>query len=206
MAFTSPALNTGNASRLERGSRHTLWGLGAALCLAVANQAALAGGIEVLHATARLADGTYVLEADLRCELGERAQGALQSGIPLVLKLEIEVERPPSWRLPWRSILVTSERAFGLRQHALSGQFIVSEQGSEEQKSYPNLDAALAGLCRLRDLAIAPASELPEAAHLLARLRMGLSIESLPAPMRPLAYFGWGWELDSPWYVWAIDT
>ena len=36
------------------------------------------------------------------------------------------------------------------------------------------------------------------------KMRTFLDIESLPAPMRPLAYISSDWQLDSDWVSWPL--
>jgi hypothetical protein len=173
-------------------------------CMSVAT--VLAKGIEVRQASGEAVKGVYTVDADVSCELGARAIDALKSGIALAMILEVRIERRRVWPLPWSELVAELRQEYTIRQHALSGQFIVSNTATGERHSYRDIGSALEGLGAVRALAVVPLAQLPRATLLRGRLRMGLDIEALPAPMRPLAYIGWGWQLTSPWFNWDLQT
>ena len=104
----------------------------------------------------------------------------------------------------WDSKLLNAHRNFSLERHALSKKFVIADMITGERRVYGTLDLAVDELGRIRDLAVTEAHNIdPEATYDVA-LRLLLDLESLPAPMIPLAYVSPGWHMSSGWFRWQI--
>jgi len=148
-----------------------------------------------------LENGVYLLNARIDYHFSDAAQNALKNGVPLLIQLDIQV-REPHWY--WDRTLAELQQGYLLLYHALSGTFIIHNLNSGTQDHYRNLDTALDALGNVRNLPLIDAKLLAPDKDYVVRLRTHLDIESLPAPMRPLAYISADWDLDSGWYTWPL--
>lgn len=192
--------------RVVSGRRGT-WGAGLALgtlLLGVLYGAAvLAAEFQVRAAEARLVDGVYRLDAQLSLDFSTEVLEALDNGVSIDLVLEIEILRQRSWL--WDEDFASLQQHYQLRHHALSQQYLVKNLNTGVQLAYPNLVEAKAALEHVHDFPMLDQRLLKAGEHYRARLRVRLDIESLPAPLRPLAYLFRGWRLTSDWYEWDLQ-
>ncbi len=149
-----------------------------------------------------LKDGVYLVSARIDYQFSDEALVALKNGVPLLILMDFEVVRSRSWW--WDKTLAELEQGYLLLYHALSEQFIIYNLNSGTQESYSSLDSALATLGHVRKLPLIDAKLLKKGSRYLVRLRTYLDIESLPAPMRPMAYLSSDWSLDSDWVEWPL--
>jgi hypothetical protein len=185
------------------GARATWWTLGTLLLALLHGAAAAAAEFQVQAAETRLINGVYRLDAQLSLEFSDEVLEALDNGVPIDLVLEIEILRQRSW--VWDEDLASLEQRHQLRHHALSQQYVVKNLNTGVQQAYPNLAEAKAALGQIRDFPMLDQRLLKPGEHYRARLRVRLDIESLPAPLRPLAYLFRGWRLTSDWYEWTLQ-
>ncbi len=170
-----------------------------AALLPAAGQAAEAFVIKSIET--RLQEGVYSLGARIEYKFSEEALAALKNGVPLIIVLDIEVQEE---RWYWNKTIAELEQGYLLLYHALSKKFIIHNLNSGTQIDYSSLDDALQALGNLHDLPLIDAKLLRPGARYLLRLRSRLDIESLPAPMRPLAWISSDWRLQSDWYTWPL--
>ena len=165
---------------------HRLLPLLLAACLCAGTLPSYAEDLVVESASTRLANKVYLLDARIHYALSAKALDALYNGIPLTLELHIEVYRHAVSSGTNRSRRLT--QSYQLRYHPLTEQYLVNNLNTGSQQSYPTLKLGPEGA--------GPGARLPDAGRRLlergekyiAHLRVGLDIESLPAPLRPLAY------------------
>ncbi len=148
-----------------------------------------------------LRDNVYHLNASIDYRFSGEAVSAIKNGIPLIIAMEIRVLRDRSWWLDKE--IATLEQAYLLIYHALTEKFIIHNLNSGIQENYASLDNALRALGQVENLPIIDANLLEPGEKYLIELRTRLDIESLPAPMRPLAYISSDWQLQSDWYSWS---
>jgi len=149
-----------------------------------------------------LKDKVYRLNANVEFKLTAPALEALQNGVPLILLLDIEVEKKRWWL---NKTVATLEQGYLLLYHALTEKYLLTNLNSSAQQNYRSLNATLDALGHLEQLPILDAKLLEPNAKYIVKLRMHLDIESLPAPMRPLAYLSSDWRLESDWYSWPLQ-
>ncbi len=149
-----------------------------------------------------LKEGVYLVSAHIDYRFSNEALLALKNGVPLLILMDFEVVRSRSWW--WDKTLAELEQGYLLLYHALSEQFIIYNLNSGTQDSYSSLDTALATLGHVHKLPLIDAKLLKKGGRYLVRLRTFLDIESLPAPMRPMAYLSSDWSLDSDWVEWPL--
>lgn len=164
---------------------------------------AQAKGFRILSAATHLQDRVHQLDSRIDFAFSDEAQKALQSGIPIIILLDIEVEEKRNWW--WNKTVATLQQGYLLLYHALSEKYIVNNLNSGAQHDYTSLGATLSALGRVNNLPLIDSSLLDKDDEYRVKLRVRLDIESLPAPMRPLAYISSDWQLASDWYTWPLQ-
>lgn len=175
-----------------------------ALLILVSPELALAD-FSVKAINARLTPGKILLSGDLDLALSEKVEEAVSKGIPLDIDIELKLyqTRPILWAK--RISEWTLRRQ--IRYHALSGQYLVSEKkdGVENLENFTSLPQALLHMGNLNDLELSLEQDTPFEHPLVLEARASLDIESLPAPLRPVAYTSLEWHLNSGWTEWNVQ-
>jgi len=150
-------------------------------------------------------DGAYAQDDDaghFEYRVSTDARAALESGLTLTIRLEIEI-------LNRRTLWVDTEIAaltqlYALEYHALTERYIVRNLNSGDQASFATLFAALNFLGRIDKLPIIDAGLLEPERSYDIRVRALLDTEQLPGPLRLLAFWRRDWSLGSEWYRWRL--
>ncbi len=180
------------------GWRRLLCVLALGLCAAASH----ASGFEVRAAATKLQDESYQLTARIDYQLSTEMLDALNSGVPLTLRLEIEVQRLRRW---WANETVKKlEQRHQLTYHAFSDQYLLRNLNSGTLTIYHTLNLALAALGALDDFPLLEADLIAPGEEYQVQLRTALDIEALPAPLRPVAYVTPAWRLSSAWYTCSL--
>ncbi len=161
-----------------------------------------AGEFAVRSAETTLVDKVYRLNTRLSYQLSEEALGALQKGIPLTITLNIEVLRQREYL--WAEKIASIEQGYQLSYHALTQQYLVKNTNTGVHASFQTLKMALNHLSVVENFPLLDAQLLLPDAQYFARLRAHLDLETLPVPIRVLAYISSGWRLSSEWYTWSL--
>jgi len=160
------------------------------------------GRFEVRSASVELESGVYLLTARVDFRLSTEARDALQAGVPLNIRLDVEVVHD---RRFWFNNTVASLRQrFQLEYHALSERYIVMNVNSGQQESFGSLAGALNFLGRVDKLPLIDAALLEDSREYRLRMRAFLDVEKFPGPLRLLAFWRRDWSLASDWYQWLL--
>ena len=116
------------------------------------------GRFEVRSATTELKDGVYLLSGWIEFRLSSDTRTALESGVPLTIRLEVEVIRDRRFWFDREEAGL--EQAYQLEYHALSERYLVRNLNSGEQTSFATLFSALNHLGRIDELPLIDASLL----------------------------------------------
>jgi hypothetical protein len=162
-----------------------------------------ANGFTIRSVSTHLQDKVYLLDANIDYHFSDSALEALRNGVPLIVLLDIKVEQVHSWWL--NKTIAELQQGYLLLYHALTEKYIVNNLNSGAQDNYEQLSTALSALGKIKDLPILDAHLATSGEHYLVKLRTRLDLESLPAPMRPLAYISSDWRLESDWYEWPLQ-
>jgi Domain of unknown function (DUF4390) len=160
------------------------------------------GHFEVRTAVAELRDGVYFLTAWVEYRLSSEARAALESGVPLSIRLDMEISH--NRRFWFDSDDADLRQLYQLEYHALSERYIVINVNSGDQASFASLFAALNYLGRIERLPIIDAALLEGGRDYELRLRAVLDVEQFPGPLRLLAFWRRDWSLASDWYQWPL--
>lgn len=187
-----------DTARPARWLRHLLL----AIMLGSAGPGVADNGFVVREASLVLRDNVYHLNARIDYRLSQEAINAVRNGVPLILAMDIHVERQRDWWL--NQDVATLTQNYLLLYHALTEKYVIHNLNSGTQENYIHLDTALWSLGRVEALPVIDANLLETGAEYNIALRARVDIESLPAPMRPLAYISSDWQLQSDWYTWSL--
>lgn len=174
-----------------------------ALVLAAApGQARDDDAVQVLAVSSNIYDGWHVLDADIQFAFDDELLVALQHGVRLDIDVLVEVKRRRSWL--WDAAVSSHRIAFTLQHHPLTGAYVVTQPVSGTRHEYPDAQSALGALGSIRNYHLLNAALL-EAGHaydgyLMARL----NIDTLPAPLQPVAYVSKKWRAESGWFKWEL--
>lgn len=163
---------------------------------------ACAGSILVEQAEGRMVNDIYVVDARLAYDLGREAREALDNGIALYLVVEVELEQAREYL--WDERVVRVRQRYRLEQHALSGQYSVTNTATRARSTHPDIDEALAALGTVENMPVVERSRLVPGARYTARLRAYLDVYRLPGLLRALAAVMPAWQLSSDWREWEV--
>ena len=161
------------------------------------------GRFEVKSAYAELLDGVYYLNANIEYHLSKSAQDILQSGVPLTLELEIEVERNRKFFLD-QTVAALRQR-YEIRFHALSERYIVVNLNSGEQQSFSTLSTALFTLGRVTGLPVLDETLLQPELKYEIRIRAALDVHEIPRALRLVAFLFGDSKIVSEWFTWPLQ-
>jgi hypothetical protein len=179
--------------------------LAALLCLLIISvipTQSQAEGFRILAAETKLKDDVFHLDANMELKFSNDALEALRSGVPLIVLINIEVRKDRNWW--WDKTIAELEQGYLLLYHALSEKYIIHNLNSGAQQNFISLNTALYSLSNIREFPLIDKNLLEQGTDYYVRLRTYLDIESLPAPMRPIAYISSQWQLESDWFSWPL--
>jgi hypothetical protein len=178
--------------------------MGAVLLVAVySGPLAAEPGFTITRAEAKLVNQVYHVSAEIDYEFSNKVLEAIQSGVPMVIGLDIEVRRPRSYL--WDEQIAQLKQRFQLQYHALAEQYIVVNLNSGAQNTAPTLNTALYYLKNIDDLPLIDQQLLDPDEDYKVRLKVGLEFDSLPVPLKLSAYTSpRSWWLGSGWFVWDL--
>jgi hypothetical protein len=157
------------------------------------------GDFSISYAQTRLVDNLYLLDAKLHYELPEIPLEALQNGVTLTFVLTIIVERE-RWYM-WDEQIAVLKQRYQLKYHAFSKQYVLTYLNTGIQTTFSTLEAILIQLGQLEDFPLLDKHLVSENEVYWVHLQTYLDIESLPVPLRPIAYLSSQWRLSSNWYL-----
>jgi hypothetical protein len=160
---------------------------------------------DVSQMRARLDAGKVIVSGNLELGLNTKVEEAVSKGIPLDIDIELRLYRTRP--ILWARRLSDWRLRRQIRFHALSGQYLVSEirDGAEVLESFTSLQQALRHMGTINDREF-PVNAITDSENaLLLDTRVSLDIETLPAPLRPVAYTSLDWHLNSGWTTWTVQ-
>jgi hypothetical protein len=159
------------------------------------------GSFQVEEAHSWTEEGAYFLDAQFVVNLSSGAFEALENGVPLVFVLQFQVVKTHPWF--WDVVDIEINQVRQIQYHALSRSYLVKESAAGTQGNYHRLKDALQAAGAIEGLFLTD-QELEQGRGYKMRVRGSLDIESLPTPVRLLAYVSSSWDMDSEWYTWPL--
>lgn len=161
------------------------------------------GRFEVRSAHTKLESGVWYLDARIEYRLSADTREALAAGVPLIIRLDVELSR--SRRFWFDSTHALSQR-YRVEYHALTERYLVANLNSGEQASFSTLFSALNHLGRIEQLPLIDAALLEPDREYDLRVRAALDVERLSGPLRLLAFWRRDWSLASEWHGWQLQN
>ncbi len=155
------------------------------------------GEIAVTSLEGRVVDARLVLDADVEYRFSEAAIDALQNGVPLTFNHRVELRAQDGWW--WQPALRSWKFGFRIRYHTLGAQYQVEDLRTRQKEGFATFEAAIKELGTLSALPLMETATLPKDKKLELRMRVVLDHDSLPLPLRPVAYISPAWDLESEW-------
>jgi hypothetical protein len=172
--------------------------------LALPGPPAHAGDIAIKDVRATSVNDIIHIDIDLALRFSKEAIEALNSGVPITIEINVEVERKR--RFWWNDTLFGAKQRYTITRHALSEQYVIANQVNGDRRAFLDWDDALASLNSLRGLPVMERRLIEPGERYTGAVQVRLDIESLPAPMRPLAYFSPAWRMSSSWFEWKLPA
>ncbi len=159
-------------------------------------------GFEVVSAGTRLVDGVHRLRAHVDFRFSDEAVEAMENGVAVTVSVEMQVLE--IGRLVDRKVAAVTAR-YRIQVHALSRQYLVKNLSTGETATYRSFDDMREGLGTIDGFPLLDDHLLDDDESYRARVRAILEIESLPTPLRLLAYLKSAWRLSSDWLTWPLQ-
>lgn len=160
------------------------------------------GQFLVTELSAHPVDDRYLMDADIDYQFSEQALEALLNGVPLTLDVHVQLRRDGAWI--WEEDLFDIRLRYQFRYHALAELYQVVDLQTGTEQDFVTRSAALKALGRLRDAPLVDAKTLTQGEAYVLSVQTSLDIDSLPLPLRPLAYLTPAWSLSSEKKVWYL--
>ena len=175
--------------------------LSAICCLPALVCAGHPGIIQLEDAHTFRIDGYEYLEAQFSIELSSGAEEAVQNAVPLLFELQVQLVETHTWL--WDSVIIEFTERRSLQYHALSESYQVKDLSAGTQGNYRRLDDALRAAGKIKNMLLTD-QPLDRGSSYSIRLRGSLDVESLPTPVRLIAYISSDWSMLSKWYKWQL--
>ena len=175
------------------------------LCLLLLSMAVAetsADSIMVRNAKTRLADKLYLVNAEIDISLSPTALEALENGIALTVIFDFEILRVR--KFIWNELVAELEAKRQVSFHPLSNQYLVEDLNAGATHTFRSLREALKALGQVRDFPLIDGYLLERDESYVLQVGAYLDIESLPTPLRVLAYLNPDWYLSSEWHEYPL--
>ncbi len=143
----------------------------------------------------------YQVKADIDYHLSPIAIEAIQSSITLTWCLNIKLEQINAL---WNDTLINHKHCYQISYHALLDSYSVHNVQTQKTKYFTSLATALDSISQLRNLKLIEISALDKNALYLVATKLQFDRETLPLPLRPVAYLSSDWDLSSAWQLWKL--
>jgi len=161
-----------------------------------------AGSITVEAAASDVVNEMYVINAELDFAFSDDALEAMRSGVALIIDVDFRIKRRR--RFIWDPKVVNLSRRYRIERHALTDRYVITDLVTDDRRIHDSVDAAIRDLGRIHDIPIAEQAQLDSSSDYQIGIRARLDLESLPAPLRPIAYISPSWRMSSGWYQWTL--
>ncbi len=176
------------------------FGLALLLWLGLAAKPATAD-LDITLVHSEILDNSVLFTAVFDTGLNDKVIEAIEKGIPVEIVVDVMLEEHR--RILWDANLMEWELRRRIQYHALPKQYMIHGFGIAAQ-GFDDLRAALKSMGELRDIKLAVQEKIKRNRDYRLYMRARLDIESLPPPLRPVAYTSSAWRLNSGWKKWRV--
>ena len=143
-----------------------------------------------------------MLDAVIKYDFNNEVLEALDHGVSLRIDIVIRIKKKRKWL--WDKKIREDVINYKLERHPLSNHYLVTNLNSGNRYQLQSLDNALTAMGTIKNYKLIEARDLEKKASYTGDIMAKLNIESLPPPLRPVAYASEHWQLKSPWQKWVI--
>ncbi len=161
------------------------------------------GYFEVRSASTELIDDVHRMDARLQLVLSSEALAALESGVTLLIELQLQLIRTRRFFVD--DVEAELQVRYELEYSPVTQRYIVRNINSGDQDSFATLYSALNSLGRVQGLPVIDDALLDADSEYRVRLRAMLNTERYPAALRVLFFWRGQWQLQSEWYEWLLE-
>ncbi|MEO7205814.1 MAG: DUF4390 domain-containing protein [Steroidobacteraceae bacterium] len=163
----------------------------------------MAGRFEVRSADLELKDGVYHLNARIDLPISEAVQRGLVEGVPLMLEVDLDIERV-------RQLLPNSRVAeltlrYRLQYNAVTAHYILRNENSGQQESLGTVDEAIAHLSEVHSLPALDKALIAADRRYEGRVKAKIDFGTVPFTLRLLMFWVSDWHRESDWYAWTFQ-
>ncbi len=170
--------------------------------LSMAPATAAAGSITVHSADSKVINEMYVISAEVDFAFSDDALEAMRSGVALIIDVDFRIKRQR--RYLWDPSVLNLSRRYRIERHALSDRYVITDLVTGDRGIHDSIEAAVRNLGQIREIPIAEKHQIDRSLDYRIGIRVRLDLESLPAPLRPIAYLSPSWRMSSGWYQWTL--
>jgi hypothetical protein len=161
-----------------------------------------AAAIEIKSVETRLRDEFYLLDARLEYRLTPAVVQALEAGVDMTFEVQVRVRRQgPRF---WEYDILDRRLRYRLGYHALAAMYELQLPDHRQSLRFSTREAALRALGTLSQIKLLPSAHLEPDTDYQLQMEASLDIESLPVPLRPVAYLSADWKLGSGRRAWPL--
>jgi len=164
--------------------------------------ASLAADFKILNQACRSTDDSFVMDANIDFNFSDKVTEALQNGVPITLELHLQVRKQGAWL--WEKDLKDSRMRYQIRYHALASVYQVVDLQSNTQESFVTREVAITALGDILDMPVVRHDLMDKGKIYRVGLKASLDVDSLPLPLRPVAYLSPSWNQSSEWHTCRI--
>lgn len=158
---------------------------------------AQSSGIRIESFSNVINQGVMHVSAEISYELSEETRDALDQGVALEFDVIFRVRKKRQWL--WDTVVTEKMLSYRVEHQPLSGHYLVTELNNGRRHQYRTLVSALQFIGNIDAFPLVDTEMLYQQYRYTVQVMAELNIQSLPAPLRPLAYLSSQWHLASPW-------
>ncbi len=159
--------------------------------------------INIVDASCRVRGGFHVVDVAMEIDFSDEVQEALANGVPITIVVEINFKK--TRKFLWDDTVASVKRKLRLKYHALTSQYMLTNQFTGERDTFGSLANAIDAMRSLQELPVARQDQLNPKQNYVGEISASLDVEALPAPLRPQAYLSPRWRLASNTLRWEFS-
>ena len=144
----------------------------------------------------------HQLKINIDYHLSPIATEAIQSSIALTWCLKIKLKQE---KILWDRTLIEHKYCYKIRYHALLDSYSVHPPNSQKSKFFTSLSGALESMSKIRNIRLIKVARLNSNHSYTVATKLQFERETLPLPLRSVAYFNSDWDLSSSWQLWKLS-
>ena len=158
---------------------------------------AQSSAIQVESLSSVISQGVINVSTEITYELSDETRDALDQGVALEFDVIFRVRKKRQWL--WDIVVTEKMLSYRVEHQPLSGHYLVTELTNGKRHQFRTLGSALQYIGKIDAFPLVDTDMLNQQNRYTVQARAELNIQSLPAPLRPLAYLSAHWHLASPW-------